>query len=141
VSRLGLTVTREQQKGACQALLAGVEELIDQIFFDSDVPRQHVSQKAIRERGLAVELPHHVRFLDGQDGARGHGCRRCHPLRLAHQAALAEEMASIEHCDHSLFSCVRHDRQPNNAYLQVQNARGPIALRKDQRPRFVLAAL
>ena len=93
VRRLGFTVAREQQQRACQPLLAGVEELVDQIFFDADVPRQHVRQETIRERGLGVELPHHFLLLDGQDRARGHRRRGGHPLRLAREAALAEEMA------------------------------------------------
>jgi len=38
----------------CEPPLGRVEELIDEIFFDADVPRQHVSQKAIREGGLGV---------------------------------------------------------------------------------------
>jgi len=39
----GGTVSREQQQSAREALLAGIEELVDQIFFDADVARQHVS--------------------------------------------------------------------------------------------------
>ena len=70
VRRLGFTVTREQQKRACKPLLAGVEELVDQILFDSDVPRQHVSQETIRERGPGLEVSHHLLLLDGHDGAR-----------------------------------------------------------------------
>jgi hypothetical protein len=34
-----LAVTREQQQGAGEPLLAGVEELIDEIFFDADIAR------------------------------------------------------------------------------------------------------
>src|SRR5579864_8796381 len=37
-----LSVARQQQERARQPLLARVEELIDQVFFDLDVARQHV---------------------------------------------------------------------------------------------------
>ena len=37
-----LPVARQQQQRAGQPLLARVEELIDQVFFDPDVARQHV---------------------------------------------------------------------------------------------------
>jgi hypothetical protein len=113
--RLRLTVTREQEKRACQPFLAGVEQVVDQIFFDADVPRQHVRQEPIRERWLGVELPHHFGLVDGQDHGRIHGRRRCHPLQLTGQAALAEEMIRLEHGHHGLFPRVRRDRQAHNA--------------------------
>jgi len=60
----GLTVARQQQQRAGQALLARVEQLIDEVFFDADISRQHVTQKTIRESRLSMKLAHHFRFLD-----------------------------------------------------------------------------
>ena len=51
---------------ARQPLLSGVEELIDQVFFDADVSRQHVRQESFRQRGLLVEHLDHLRLLDHQ---------------------------------------------------------------------------
>ena len=42
-------IAREQQQSARQAFLAGVEELVYQIRFDSDVSRQHMSDEAVGE--------------------------------------------------------------------------------------------
>jgi hypothetical protein len=54
----GLTVTRQQQQRAGEPFLAGVEELVDEILLDADIPRQHVREEAIRERGTSVEFAH-----------------------------------------------------------------------------------
>ena len=41
--RLGLrTKAREQQESSCQPLLAGVEKLIEEVFFDSDNAREQM---------------------------------------------------------------------------------------------------
>jgi hypothetical protein len=45
----GLTVARQQQQRAGEALLARVEQLINQVFFNADVSGQHVAQETIRE--------------------------------------------------------------------------------------------
>ena len=40
----------EQKQKPSQPLLAGIEELVDQIFFVSDVPRQEIGYEQIGER-------------------------------------------------------------------------------------------
>jgi hypothetical protein len=57
-----LPISRQEQQRAGEALLAGVEELIDQVLFDADVSRQHVRDESVRERGLLVEHPEHLAF-------------------------------------------------------------------------------
>jgi hypothetical protein len=64
MGRFGLTVTRQQQQRAREPFLAGVEQLVDQIFVDSDVPRQHVRQESNRECGPGVELPYYFLLRD-----------------------------------------------------------------------------
>ena len=44
----GLAVARQQQQRPGEPLFAGVEELIDEIRFDADVPGQHVGDEAVR---------------------------------------------------------------------------------------------
>ena len=83
--------------------------MIDQILLDPNVPRQHVRQETIRERGPGMKVSGHVLLIDRHNRARGHRRRSGHPLRLASQATLAEEMAPIEHRDHRLFARVRQD--------------------------------
>ncbi|MFZ0644655.1 MAG: alpha/beta hydrolase [Candidatus Acidiferrales bacterium] len=48
-------IARQQKERARQPLLAGVEELIHQIRFDSDIPRQHERDETIGKLVLGVE--------------------------------------------------------------------------------------
>ena len=66
----------EQEQRAGQPLLAGVEQLIDQIRLDADVPRQHVRQKPIRQRVLLVEQAPGWR---GRSAAGTRLCAACWP--------------------------------------------------------------
>jgi hypothetical protein len=44
-----LAVASEQQESPRQPFLARIKKLIDQILFDSDVPRKHVRHEAVGE--------------------------------------------------------------------------------------------
>ena len=69
------------------------EDLVAEIFIE-------------RERSRGVEVLHHVRLLNSQDRGLGHRRRSRHPLQLAREAALAEEMAYFEKGDDGLLSRV-----------------------------------
>ena len=66
-----LAVAREQQQRPRQPLLAGVEQLIDQVLLDADVPRQHVRDEAIGERVLLVQQPTICCFVNHEHGCVG----------------------------------------------------------------------
>ena len=71
--RLGLlalaSVSGQQQQRAGQALLARVEELVDQVFFNPDVRGEHVRDESVRQAVFRVERPDHLVLVDGE-------CRR-----------------------------------------------------------------
>ena len=50
-----LAVPRQQQERPRQPFLTGVEQLVDQVLLDPDVPRQHVRDEPIRQRVLLVQ--------------------------------------------------------------------------------------
>src|ERR1700722_2086220 len=65
--RLALNaILSEQQKSTRQSLLAGIEELIDQILFDPDVPRKHIRHEAVRECGFSVENANQLFFVNNK---------------------------------------------------------------------------
>ena len=92
-------VTRQQQQSAREALLAGIEELVDQIFFDADVARQHVSDEAVRELVLFVEHANHFALFDNQDGGRCDGSGCGHAAGLASEASFPEKITGAENRD------------------------------------------
>ena len=141
VSRLGFTVTRQQQERAREPLLAGVEELVDEILFDPDIPRQHVGKEPIRERGVSLELPHHVLLLDDDDRARAmavavairYGCPTRQPSPKKCPRSSTAMTASFPACDNTESRTV-----PSSMYMTLRRR---VTLSKDRRPGPVLDAL
>jgi hypothetical protein len=88
--RMGVSIPRQQQQRSRQPLLAGVEQLIDQVFFDPDIARQHVRDESVGHGVLLVQQPHHRGFGDEEDFTWHDGRRTAHSDRLAGQAPLAE---------------------------------------------------
>ena len=88
-----LPYSRQQQERPGQPFLARVEELIDQVLLDPDVPRQHVRDEPIRQRMLLVQEPHHPILVHEQDGAVRRRGRTAHADGLTRQASFAEELA------------------------------------------------
>ena len=99
--RIGPAVAREQQQSPRQPFFARVEELIDEVRFDANVPAQHVGEEPIRERGLLMEQPRHCRFLDDQHAARHHRRGGADAKRLTGQGAFAEKIAGAVQCARS----------------------------------------
>jgi hypothetical protein len=65
---------REQEQSARQSFLAGVEELVYQVLFDSDVSRQHVSDEAVGKLVFPVKHSNHFAFLNDE---HSRGCNCC----------------------------------------------------------------
>jgi hypothetical protein len=60
-----LAVAGEEQEGASEALLAGVEELVYQVLFDADVSGKHERDEAVGKGVLMVEdADHFLLFND-----------------------------------------------------------------------------
>ena len=71
--------SREKQKRPGQPLLAGVEELIDKVFFNSDHASNQVRDEQTREPGSSWMMRTMVALLHSRDGGRL-DCRRArHP--------------------------------------------------------------
>jgi hypothetical protein len=125
------TVTREQQKSAGQPLLAGVEQLIDQVLLDANVPLQHEIDESVRQGVLLVKHPEHFSLLNDQHGAGCNRSGRAHAKGLACQTAFAKEVAGSQNGDDSLFAGFTNHGELHAAFLQVHYTLGGITLRVD----------
>jgi hypothetical protein len=56
----------EQQKDASHSLFTGVEQLVDQIFFVTDIARQQIRHEHVGKRVFAVKCIHHRFFVYAQ---------------------------------------------------------------------------
>ena len=126
-----LAVARQQQQRARQPLLARIEQLIDEVFLDADVARQHVRDEAIRKIGLVVEKTNHLALRNAQHAHRRHGARRADAGRLVRKHALAKKLTGSEQRDDGLFSRGGENGKLHGAGLQVEDVARRIALRKD----------
>jgi len=68
--RLSCLLYRASRRGPASRFLAGVGDLIDEVFLDADVARQHVRDEPVRERRLLVEHVDHLGFVEDQHGNR-----------------------------------------------------------------------
>jgi len=65
----------QQEKNASESFLAGIEELVNQIFFVPDIPCQQICHEHIGERRFAVNHIHHGFLIAWHHRASGHrGC-------------------------------------------------------------------
>ncbi|HXO87196.1 MAG TPA: hypothetical protein VN885_01015, partial [Candidatus Acidoferrales bacterium] len=55
----GLPVLREKKKRAGEAFFAGIEKLIHQIGFETNVARQNMRDESLRKSLLLAKHPHH----------------------------------------------------------------------------------
>jgi hypothetical protein len=86
-----------------QPFLAGVEELVYQIRFDSDVSRQHMSDEAVGELVFPVEHATHLVFLNEEHGGWCNRGRSRYANSLAGKATFAKEIARSQN-GHNGFS-------------------------------------
>jgi len=114
-----LAVVSQKQKGTGQPFFAGIEELVDQVLFDSDVASQHIRD----ENGSDSSCLHGARgsshFLDIEYdglcdcGSRGHA----HPP--AGQEPLAKKIARPQNGHDGFFASGGADRKFYGAFLNV----------------------
>ena len=57
----------QQQQNPRQALLTGIEQLIDQVLFDPHIPRQQVRHEELGQYGLIMEHSDHGFFLKSKE--------------------------------------------------------------------------
>ena len=99
-----LAIAREKEQRARQALLAGIEELIDQVLLNSDVPRQHEGDEAVGKLMFRVEDANHLGFFDHERGGWRNGGRRTDPNRLTGKASFAHEIPRPQDGHDRLFA-------------------------------------
>src|SRR4029077_5484393 len=124
-------IAREQQQSARQTLLAGVKELVDQVFLDSKVPCQHVGDEAVRKLVFSVEHANHFVFLNDEHGGGCNSSRSRHANGLASKAAFAKKITRSQNRHNGLFAGFIDHGKLHAAFLNVHDILCGIALRED----------
>jgi hypothetical protein len=127
---------QKQQSG--QPLLAGIEQLIDQILFNPAVPGQQIRHEYFGKFRLVVKGGEHRRLGNYRDQAFLHRRRRRDAERMAIQAALAKKLPGFEDPDNRFLALCGNDDDLQPAFLNVENRICHVALGEDD---LVLAKL
>ena len=99
ISNFVLSVLAEmsqQEKNAGKSFLTGIEKLVNQILFVSDVPCQQICHEHIGKRMFPVKHFHHGLLIDSHHGAIGHCSCGAHAEGLPCKATFSEEIALVQ---------------------------------------------
>ena len=108
-----------------------MEDLINEVFLDSENARKQIRDNQIREPGLLLDYSHHRASLHSRD--RGLLNCRCgeRPQRPAHQTALTKKVTLPQDREHRSFAASGCNREFHVAILDVEHRIRRIALAKD----------
>src|ERR1022692_2846868 len=122
----------QQQQYPGQSFLAGIEKLVDQILFVSDVPGQQIGHEYIGKRLFPVEHLHHGLLVDFHHRAIGHCSCGAHAEWLPSKATLSEEISLVQNADGGFLPDRRHNGEFYLPFLYVKNSIARVALSKDR---------
>ena len=88
-----LTVGQQQQRPR-QPLLAGIEELIQQVLLDANVAGQEMGQEQLGEGGVFLQQTDHGIFVEAHETSGFRGARGCGTNCLSGQAGFPQKAPS-----------------------------------------------
>src|SRR6202042_2131163 len=116
---------------AGEPFLGRIEELVDQVFFDTGAPCQNMGYKHLREFGLTAKNPTHFQDFHSHRYTFSHRSCGCQPPRLSNQASFSEEFVRTQERDDGLLSLLGHYGDFDLAFFDVEDCISGIALRKE----------
>ena len=121
----------EHEKDTSKPFLAGIKQLVNQILFVSDVPRQQICDEHIGKGVFPVKRVHHCLFLNPQNSAIRHRGCRAHAQRLSCKRTFAEETLLTQYADRRFLAILGDNGESYLACLQIENCVGGVPLRED----------
>src|SRR5579859_6796791 len=121
----------QEQENPSQTLLAGVEKLVHQVLFVSDIARQETSEEQLRNIVLFVEQARHPEFVNFNQAAIGHRHCRRHAQRLPCQAPFSKELTRDQKGDDALFALTGGDGKLHLAAPDEENGISGLSLREN----------
>jgi hypothetical protein len=97
-----LAIARQQQQGTRQPFFDRVEQVVDQLLFDADIPREHPCEGVVRKVPLCADEGHHPLLLDYENASRGRCGRAPQAGGLTGQTARPEEISGAQRRDYHL---------------------------------------
>jgi len=132
---LGLTVLAEmsqQQQYAGQSFFTGIEKLVNQILFVSDVPCQQICHEHVGKRVFPMKHFYHCILVDSHHGAISHRGCATQAESLPCKATFSEEIALVQNAYGGFLPNRRHNSEFYLSFLYIKNSIGRVALNKDR---------
>jgi hypothetical protein len=120
----------QQEQHPGQSFFTGIEKLVNQIFFVSDVPCQQICYEHVGKGVFPVKHFHHRPLVDSHHGAIGHGGCGAQAQWLPCQATLPEEIALLQNADCGFLPDLRHNGEFYLSLLYIKNSIRRVALSK-----------
>ena len=136
-----------EQQDPGQPLLAGIEELIDQILLDANVPSQHIGKEQRGEGAVVFEQSEHRLFVDADENGVFDSRRRGQMHRLPGETPFPEKAAWLQYHDDGFFTLWRDHTQHDFPRLDIEYGIRRISLREESlllrrlQRRFAIANL
>src|ERR1035437_374145 len=127
------------QEDAGQALFAGAEDLIDELFYDTTDAAEEMRDEKLRKSGLLVDDVDEARAGDAGDGAGLNRSCGGHAPGSIDQASLSEEVPFTVDADNGFFPVLGLDRQLHVPAANVEQGVGAVVLGEDFLPVRIIA--
>ena len=121
----------KEKKEAGEALFARIEELVDEVLFNSAVPSQKIRHEKLGKFWLIMHGSDHGAFFDARNQAFIQRYRRCHPQRMAIETAFAEKVTGSKDTDDRFLAMLGNDGELDLALLDVENSVAGFPLCED----------
>jgi hypothetical protein len=105
--------------------------LVDQVLFDTDVPRQHISDESIGKLVFAVEHSNHLVFLNDEHGGGCNRGRSRHASGLASKTAFPKEITRPQDRYNGFFAGLVDHSELYAPFLNVEDVLCGSTLRED----------
>jgi hypothetical protein len=126
-----LAEVRQEKEHSSKAPFAGIEQLIDQILFNSAVASQEVRYEHFRKFRFIMERGDHGRLCYASNHAFSHRGARCNAQNVAIQAAFAKKISRSQNGDYGFPSLLGNNRDLELSLLEVKDRVRDVALRED----------
>ena len=126
------SVTRQEQQDSSQSLFAGIEKLVNEVRFVSDISGQQMHHELVRKHVLPMKyVPHRLVANLHESAVRQGGCGR-HPQWLPRQTTFPEKIAGIQYRYRGLLALIRDYGEFDLSFLDVKHSVAGIPLSEDR---------
>jgi hypothetical protein len=121
----------KQEQNPSQSFFAGIEKLVNQALFISDVPGQQIRYEQVGQSMFTVESLHHRFLVDAQKSAIRHSGRAADAESLASERTLAEKVSLTKYTDRSFLASLRDYGEFHLARVDIKHRISGIPLCKN----------